>query len=346
MKSGDVTTLKDVAEVAGVSIDTVSRVLNGKGKVAWPSALRRAKEIRQIAERMNYRPNAAARAVRSARTRMVGALLRNNPRDPHIHPVSFETLLGLNHGLEAAGYVLSMVPFDDREFFADAAGSRFFREQMLDGMVLIGGIPEAAIERLEELVRVSILADTNVWREQRCIRRDEVETGRTVAESLLKLGYRRLVLLGGGRSSVPHYSRDDRERGLRQAAELAGTAVERIDIPWTAVIDPAILRPDLLDRSVAIVTEGTEWAHWLAHAANRLGKVPGRDFGLACCDESNEVCRYWPGLSRVCFDHYAMGIEAAEMMLQGLEQPDAPCPSKKFKGEWRPGDTAQGPHQP
>ena len=333
-------TLRDIAEAAGVSIDTVSRALNGKNKGSWPSMAKRSQQIRQIADNLNYRPNAAARAVRSSRSRVIGALVRNNPRDPHIHPVAFEALLGLNHGLEAAGYVLSIIRFDDRAFFADAAGSRVFREQIVDGMVIIGGMPDAAIERLEQLVSVNIWANTNVWREQCCIRRDEVHTGRTMAESLLKLGYRKLVLLGGARGSVPHYSHEDRELGLRQVAEAAGIMVERVGIPWTPVIEPSTLQAGLLEKSVAIVTEGTEWAQWLEHAANRQGIVPGRDFGLACCDESNEICRYWPGLSRVNFDHYEMGVEAAQMMLHRLQSPETECLSRLFRGQWIPGDTA------
>jgi DNA-binding LacI/PurR family transcriptional regulator len=50
---------------------TVSNVLNGKNKENWPSTARRAAKIREIAEKMNYRPNAAAKAV------VTGALRRH-----------------------------------------------------------------------------------------------------------------------------------------------------------------------------------------------------------------------------------------------------------------------------
>jgi len=332
-------TLRDIAEAAGVSIDTVSRALNGKNKGAWASTARRSSEIHRIAQELNYRPSAAARAVRSSRTRMIGALMRNNPRDPHIHPVAFEALLGLNHGLEAAGYVLSVIRFDDVQFAA-SAGSRVFREQMLDGMVIIGGMPQEAVSRLEQLVPLSIWANTNVWRDECCIRRDEVHTGRLAAQSLIEMGYRRLVLLGGVRGSVPHYSHDDRFAGLKQGAGAAGAQVERVGIPWTPVMDARELSLSLLQPEVAILTDGTEWAQWVVNAANGLGKIPGRDFGLACCDESSEICRYWPGLSRVSFDHYAMGTEAARMILQRLEKPGEPCSSKLFRGQWLAGNTA------
>jgi LacI family transcriptional regulator len=331
-----------VALAAGVSIDTVSRILNGKGKGTWPSAIRRAREIRAIAERLNYRPNAAARAIRSSRTRVIGALVRNNPRDRYIHPLAYETILGINEGLEAAGYVLSVIRFDDVQFDTEA-GSRVFREHMVDGMIALESIPQDVIERLEALVSNIVYTNTNVWRDQHCIRRDEVGVGETVARAMIDLGYRKLVVVGGTRGSVPHYSRDDRYAGVTNVAAQAGVTVSRVDIPWTAKIGLSDFPVELLDPSVGLICTGTYWAHWLSHMAAGVGKTPGYHFGLACCDESSEINRYWPGLCRVSFDHYEMGIEAAKMMLQRLEEPSFPCTSKVFKGRWRIGNTAWGP---
>lgn len=333
------TTLRDVAEQAGVSIDTVSRVLNGKGKMKWASAMRRAREIREIAERLNYRPNAAARAIRSARTRTVGALVRNNPRDRHIHPVAFETILGINEGLQDAGYVLSVIRVDDVQF-ETAGTSRVFKEHMLDGMIVIGGMTEEAVERLQDAMPNCIWADTNIWNDTLCIRRDEIYVGETIGRKLVDAGYRKLVLLGGGKSSVPHYSLEDRFAGLQRVANETGIPLERVSVPWAPTFDESRVPAHLFDPSVAFVTQGTPFAVWLMQLAGKRGQVPGRDFGLACCDESSEVVRYWPGLSRMSFDHYDLGLRAAQMMLRHLKDPETVVPSQVFRGEWIAGSTA------
>jgi DNA-binding LacI/PurR family transcriptional regulator len=341
MKSEESVTLRDVALAAGVSIDTVSRVLNGKGKGTWPSAMRRAREIREIAEKLNYRPNAAARAIRSSRTRVVGALVRNNSRDRHIHPVAFETLLGINEGLEAAGYVLAIIRFDDVEFEA-APGSRVFHEHMLDGMIAVDGLPQHVMTRLEKLVPNCVWVNTNVWRDEGCIRRDEVAVGELAAKRMIELGYRRLVQVGGVKASVPHYSHDARFAGMRKAAQQAGVSLERVQLPWND-ISAGDFPIELFDPAVGLIAEGATWADWLSNTAAGLGKVPAYHFGLASLDESSDTRRHWPGLSRVSFDHYDMGVHAARMMLQRLDSPDAGCPSKLFKGEWIAGNTAWGP---
>ena len=335
-------TLRDIAAAAGVSVDTVSRVLNGKAKATWPSAKRRFDAIQQIADSMNYRPNAAARAIRNSKTRVIGALVRNNPRNRFVHPLAFETLLGINDGLEAAGYVLSIIRYDDVEFDTPT-GSRVFRERMLDGMIALESIPHHVVQRLEELVPVCVWANTNVWRNHSCIHRDEVAVGRLAASRLAALGYRQFALVGGKAASVPHYSHSDRLWGVREAVEEVGGVLHHVELPWDPGFSANNFPLELLRPEVAFIAEGTYWATWLATAAAGLGKTAAYDFGLACCDESSEIRRYWPGLSRVTFDHYGMGQQAAAMMLQRLDEKPVLPDSILLESGWRAGNTAWGP---
>ncbi len=68
-------TLDEIAKAAGVSRMTVSNVLNGKNKETWSSTAERAERIREIARELNYRPNAAAKAVVTGRFGGIGLLL-------------------------------------------------------------------------------------------------------------------------------------------------------------------------------------------------------------------------------------------------------------------------------
>lgn len=101
-------TLKDIATAAGVSVDTVSRVLNGKAGEAWPSAVERAERIREIARSLNYSPNRAARIMRTRRTQQIGVLVSElyNPfTGRKVEAIAdalarhgYEMLLGLTRG--------------------------------------------------------------------------------------------------------------------------------------------------------------------------------------------------------------------------------------------------------
>lgn len=76
-------TIYDVAREAGVSIATVSHVINGKGKISR----QRREEILNIMKRLNYRPNAIASALASKRTYTLGLLVPDisNPFLPRLH---------------------------------------------------------------------------------------------------------------------------------------------------------------------------------------------------------------------------------------------------------------------
>lgn len=141
-------TLKDIAQEAEVSVDTVSRVLGNKNKEQRPSSIRQAERIRRIANDLGYRPFAMARATRTGTTGQIGMLVRNSTDRPLHHLSAYETILGINATLSERGLVGVLVPLDEmsREIKHQ---SRLFHEKLLDGMVVVG----LFLEWAEDLVR-------------------------------------------------------------------------------------------------------------------------------------------------------------------------------------------------
>lgn len=70
--------IRDVAAAAGVSITTVSDALNGKGRL--PDATRR--HVREVAERLGYRPSAAARTLRTGKSGLIGLTVTTYGDEP------------------------------------------------------------------------------------------------------------------------------------------------------------------------------------------------------------------------------------------------------------------------
>ena len=122
-------TLKDIAQMAGVSVDTVSRVLNGKAGEAWPSAIERAERVRKIAEQLNYSPNKAARIMRTKKTHHIGVLVSElyNPFTGRkveaiaeaLAEFGYETVLGITRS-----GIIDPVRFYEK-----------FSENLLDGVI-------------------------------------------------------------------------------------------------------------------------------------------------------------------------------------------------------------------
>ena len=330
-------TIVKIAEHLGLSAPTVSHILNKRGRFREETRQR----VFQAAMELGYVPNGAARSMRNQRSQQIGILIRNNPAQRFRNVVSFETILGINEALELAGYIAVLVRVGDVRSNAD---SRVFRERVLDGMICLSAIPPDIERMVEQAMPHCIWVDSNLIQPQCVIRRDEKHAGRLAANALADLGYRKIAWYGRskGKSANYHYSVVDRLAGVRQIAKK-----RELDLSVVFASRGAIYRkPEILLNNlrpdVGIIAYSTTYARWIAHHAASLGLTPGYDFGLVCCDDSHDLHRQWPGLSRVTFDRFQMGWTAARMMIDLLENKE--CPSKTQRGHWRPGDTAWGPH--
>ena len=333
-------TLKHVSEAAGVSVQTVSQILNPRYQSQYHPDTR-AKVMRAVRS-LGYRPSAAARAMVNQRSHIIGVLVPIVPQGWFFQHDVFETMLGMNEMLARDGYVTSVIPV--RELQAGGGASRAFREQLLDGVVVIGWIPYDLVQSVQAMAPVSIWCDTNVDRPEGCVRRDELAAGRLVAERVIESGYRRIVWVTYDRPTS-HYSARDRIQGIEQIARKHAVAVEivRCTKPW--IHDDASSLVPLLRSDTAVIAEHMHFAQAVTNLAQPLGLAPGKDFGLAACDHSHERAAVFPGLSRVIFDRSEIGVRVAEMMLEALRSGKLPA-STVFRGEWYEGLTTRRSNVP
>ena len=127
--------MSDVAALAGVSHQTVSRVINGHPNVA-PHTRERVE--RAIAE-LGYRPNIAARALVTGSTRTIGLVtVKINQYGPA------QTMVGLEKAARAAGYSLSVSILDDASAGAMRDAVDTFVAQRVDGIVALSTYDDAA----------------------------------------------------------------------------------------------------------------------------------------------------------------------------------------------------------
>jgi DNA-binding LacI/PurR family transcriptional regulator len=230
--------------------------------------------------------------------------------------------------------------------------SPVFTGHLLDGMIVVNQIPHELEERVEELVPQCVWVDGNVWRTRNCIRRDEIHAGKTAAKSLIDLGYNRIVCLTGQCEAEPHYSYDQRLQGIREASSEYSIALHEQtfpvtrpfpNIPHSEQTDWAALHQFIMSLSPddAVLVTTIYSAHTLLEACTMMGKIPGRDFAVACCDDGFQGAGTdWMHLSRISFDRYEMGVRAAHMMLHVLDDSPAPAPSELARGKWLAGTTS------
>jgi len=207
--------IDDIAAEAGVSSVTVSNILNGRNKENRPSAIKRAEEIRAIAERIGYRPNAAARAVAMGRHGAIAILLSANLHRGHM----FRRTL---HELACAGagdQRVTMAALTDEILEDEARLSEALRRFSADGLIIsyIFEMPSPLPGLLERFGIPAIWLNTR--REVDCVYPEDLGAARSVTERLLELGHRRIAYV----DQCPnlHYSSADRLSGYEAAMNAA-----------------------------------------------------------------------------------------------------------------------------
>ena len=285
-------TLAKVAAEAGVSPGAASAVLrnvhHGRIRVSQEAAER----VRSAAEKLNYRPSAASRAMSSRRTKQIGVLLPNRSGHEGTSPMSFETILGINDGLQPFGYIMTLVRMHDilGELSEE---SRIFREQAIDGIVVLGALPDGVRPWLESRFEHIVWCDSNVWKPENCIRRDETNAGRLTAGKLLDAGYDRILWADTPFTGNDHYSKYERRAGVAEAAVRLGAKLSEMSISDNFTWDPAAM------DGTAIVAGSHPAAEQICLSAMRAKRAPGKDFSIAGCDDPHFTSWTLRRLSRV-----------------------------------------------
>ncbi len=339
------TTIKNIADQLGVSHVTVSKVLRGQGRISDKTSRR----IKDLARELDYRPNAAARSMTSRKTRTIGVLLINTG-GTMVHanyvPSIFEAMIGANGRLEADGYTLNLVNISD---VGKGPGqeSRVFTEHLVDGFLVLGRMPDTICDRVRGLTNKIVWCEGNTWEPTLCIRRDEVAAGAMVVDHLAAAGVRRIVWAGGalGPSEAVHYSGIERFSGAVGAAARQGLGVETIVLEkanfFATAPDPKSIAAMLAPETGIVAYDG-ETARWLIDALVPLGLLPGRDYSIACCDDSQTIRWFLPHLARVSFDRYRLGWDAADMLVRLLSENPSRASSTRLSGQWIDGNSIGG----
>ncbi|HEX6135884.1 MAG TPA: LacI family DNA-binding transcriptional regulator [Longimicrobiales bacterium] len=206
------TTIRDVAREAGVSVATVSRVFNDSGPVREETRRR----ITEVASRLRYSPNSAARTLSTRRTQTVGVLL------PDLYGEFFsEVIRGIDQVVQQRSWHL-LVSCSHNERSEIEAGLRAMRGRV-DGLIVMSpDLDEHRLARnLPDGLPVVLLNCEVADRVFDTINIDNRGGAHAVVAHLLKQGHRRIGLITG-----PERNHDARERlrGAREALVAAGVA--------------------------------------------------------------------------------------------------------------------------
>lgn len=316
-------TIVDIANHAGVSFKTVSRVLNGATTVAEELRAKVEKAMRDL----DYKPNRAARLLRGGKAHALGfivgsqtQIILNSPEpDRRMPSYAADVILGLLQACHAAEYHLvieNISPADTPE--TRAMLGRFLDLVKLDGVILVPPLCDTpwVLDLLDsrDIAFARINPGLDLGRAL-CLVIDNHSAAREVGEAILSHGHRRIGFIEGPRS---HAALHERKKGfLDTVSGVAGATVEvrQGNFLFTSGLEKGRELLSLAERPTAIFAANDEMAAGVLAAAIDCGIDVPRQLslvgfgGLAISEHS------WPRIATVSQSTIEIARMAGERLI-------------------------------
>jgi len=323
-------TIKDIAKITGVSHSTVSRALGGNSLISEETSAR----IRKVARELGYQPSAAARSLKTKRTRVIGVIL-NSIDDPFFS----EILFGIEDAAQQAGYSL-FIAASQYDSLREQNIVQAMMEQRTDGVIICSSSFSAdkgrqLLANKFPIVVVNYKANENF---NYSIYHDDVDGSQQITSHLIQLGHKKIAYFGNSKSGR---TSQDRLIGYQIEMKNAG-----LDIPSEYVFkvggsEPALGKigleyfQKLSHPPTAIMCFNDMLAVGLLRACKIAGiKVP-EDLSITGFDNITFSAYTNPSLTTLDQPKYSIGNEAALLLLdllKNLENSDNTHKEKILKG--------------
>jgi DNA-binding LacI/PurR family transcriptional regulator len=302
--------IRDVAAHAGVSYQTVSRVLNDSPSIK-PSTRQR---VLDSIEALGYRPNQAARALVTSRSRSIGVLTA----DAKENYGPSTALTSIEQHARQAGYRLSITTINSAEPTSIKAGLDYLLSQAVEALVIIA--PQVRVfDAIRELnLQVPFVTLESTFRDPRhSLSVDQIEGAKLATRHLIDLGHEDILHISGPQDWIEAEARMQGYLQEMNAADLRVRAPVLGD--WSAHFGYYAGLELLKFRDFTAVFAGNDqMALGFMHACYELGLSVPRDVSVIGFDDIPEAAHFWPPLTTISQNFAELGRRAISLLLAEL----------------------------
>ncbi len=314
-------TINDIAREAGVSIATVSKVINNKAHVSPDTR----KRVLQVMEQLHYTPNASAANLARRTSKNVLYADRFYKGLPYENPHMFDIICGVSHELSRKGYRLSLLNLDSCGKKPEAALEETILSRVADGIIVSSAFVTARMERLllkHDFPQICIgepQFDTILsW-----IDTNNTLSSNLAVEHLVSTGCRTLAFMGGREEDRIFM---DRLRGFRTAMERRGMEVKEEYITYNppdveAIFQSAAALLELPVPPDGIICTNSLMAVGTMRAIQARGlDIPGQ-VSLIAFDDHPYSPMVSPQPTIIDIDLFSLGVHAGNLLLKKIRDP-------------------------
>ena len=308
-------TVRTVADLAGVSIASASRVLNGLGGSPELSA-----RVKAAAERVGYVPNAIARSLQSQRTGLIGLAVADIG-----NPVYVQMMRAIEQEIAGSGRQL-LIHATNAHSAGETELLRGLARRYVDGLIMSPlRVTDAHLsELLRTAVPVVVVGQLPDETPIDNVRADSVAGVALAVNHLLDIGRQRIALINGALDTVPGAQRDTGFRAALRARGKTPVDVENGDFTFEAGLAAtrrllSRTRPDAIFAANDLIAAGA------LHALLEAGIRVPEEVALVGMDNTDIAELTFPRLTSVDLGAAARGRRAAQLLLSRLDDPGLPA---------------------
>lgn len=311
----DRVTIRDVAARAGVSHQTVSRVINDNERVLPET---RSRVMNAIAE-LGYHPNALARSMAMGRSHTVACIA------PNLTDYTFASLIsGAEIEARQQGYFWLSASAADAKTFAELV-TALVTSRRVEGLMVINPYADGRQHHLPQDFPLAFAGARPREGETNSVALDDVRAAYRATKHLLDLGHRHIGMITGpltedaGQDRCLGYEAALQEAGIIPAAELI------IEGNWLARsgYDALMQLAQVGELPSAIFAQNDLMAVGVLRAAKDLGLGVPADLSVIGVDDIPLAAFFEPPLTTLHQDFHLIGREAARLLIRSIEQPEA-----------------------
>lgn len=298
--------IRDVARLADVSHQTVSRVLNDHPSIRPETRAR----VLEIMAQLQYRPNQAARALVTSRSQTIGILAGASTQYG-----SASSIAAIESAARARGYWVSTANIDPKDPDSIPAGIAHLMAQSVEGLVVIA--PQVRVLRALAAQQLDVpyvtLQSTGLVSDH-TLSVDQIAGARLATRHLIDLGHRHIYHLAGPQDWIEAEARMSGFLEEMSASDIPTTAPILGD--WTAEFGYYAGRELLSVRDfTAIFASNDQMALGLLHAIRDAGLDTPRDVSIVGFDDIPEAAHFWPPLTTIRQDFTELGRRCVDLLL-------------------------------
>jgi LacI family transcriptional regulator len=314
-------TIKDVAREAGVSISTVSKVLNGWSTIS-PATVSR---VNEVISKLNYTPNARAVSFAKQTTRNIVFLTSLEKEEAYRNPHMFDIMCGVNNELSKNNYTMTLLDTSVESYPGETV-ERVLNKKAADGMVVHGSAinKETASLLIKEQFPHIIIGHPGFENQLCWVDTNHALAGQYAAMHMINCGYKNIAFIGGRKTDHISMQRlkgflgTMQEYGYFVPGSMVCYTDSSVEESYQAVMN---LFRDTANRPRAIICSSNTIAVGVVKGIRELGLHIPEDIAFLTFDKYPYSKIIEPAPTVVDINVYDIGLQAGTLILNKIKNP-------------------------